>query len=480
MNQKMIKKIYFTIALFSCLSSFSQEIISSTPIDLKKNVEVFAFVNEPTGQTNLFFLNENEIKAFRLDDEMKFIDSLSTPSPEKGFSKMLGNTTSGNLINLFWSSNNQKKIILQQYDFDKQKISNKNFTLEFKNEIYLQEFSSENTFFILTLVKKSNAFKLYVFDNNGSLEVKDIDLSSTRFYHRADLYETFLESFMPFETPFSLEKINSKTPVSLVESAKKRKCYIENNQLIITIDTNQNYTQLIEIDLVTYKATSKTILQTPFKNFNTTNVKFNSFYLDSKIYQVKSSPNKFYMTIKDLNGNLLKEYMANEEIAIDFKNSEINQQGNNFGGTGQKTLEHSSQFIRKVNNSNLGISCYAIKGNYMITLGSVSEQNSGGEAAMYGGMFGAVGVLLAYAISNPTLESFNSYSGRKSITIAGLFDKNDNHIQGEINPLAFDKISIFFDENKKIKAQTLFRTDAYYLGYYDIYNKTYNLRKFED
>ena len=62
----------------------------------------------------------------------------------------------------------------------------------------------------------------------------------------------------------------------------------------------------------------------------------------------------------------------------------------------------------------------------------------------------------------------------------GLFDNEGNHIKGDLQPLAFDKIRTFFDKYTDVSSQTLFKTDAYYLGYYDNKTKEYIFRKFND
>lgn len=466
------------LALLLCsILSFSQEIINSLPLAMEKKSEVFQVVNALTKQTTLFFGDKNRIKAILLDDKMKFIDSISALKPEKDYSRMLGSSNSNAKSTLFWSSSNQKKVFSQSFDFKNSQTSGKTFSLEFKNEIYLQDFSVGNKFMILSLLKESNIFKLYIFDDEGNLDIKDIDISSAKFYHRSNLYSTFEDDFMPFEKPFSLEKINTETPNSLSNTSKKRKLYIVNNQINITIDTDQNYTQLIQIDLENYSVTSKNILQTPFKNFGTPDLNFNSFLLYNKLYQIKSSSNKFYLTIKDLNGNLLKEYSATADNPIDFKNSEIYQDGGDFGN--KRTLEKSSQFIRKINSLHSGVSCYIIDQNTLITLGGVSaEQQSTGQSVM--NQFGLIGSLIGTLIS-PTMESFNSYSNRKVVKIEGLFDKEGNHIKGELQPLAFDKIKLFLEKNTDAFSQTLYKVEnIYYFGCYDNTTKEYIIRKFTD
>jgi hypothetical protein len=203
----------------------------------------------------------------------------------------------------------------------------------------------------------------------------------------------------------------------------------------------------------------------------------NSFYFDNKLYQLKSASKLFYLTVNDLEGNILKEYTAKSSEPIDFKNSEIQQEGGEFGG--KRVLENSSQFIRKINNLYPGISCYTINQNTLITFGGISPaQQSAGQFGL--SQFGLIGALISVAVYNPVIDSFNAYTNRKVVKTEGLFDKEENHIKGDLKPLAFDKIRTFFDEYKNVSSQTLFKTDAYYLGYYDNTTKEYIFRKFND
>lgn len=477
----MLKKLLFAYLFINSIVSSSQEMVNSTSIELKKNVQIFQIVDDSIKQTTLFMADESRIKAIRLDDKMKFIDSTSSQKPEKTYSGMIGNIVSGNKTTLFWASSNKKKILAQIFDSENNKTLEKAHALEFKNEVYLQEFSIGSKFIILTLPKKSNIFRLYVFDNQGNLEIKDFDLTKNKFYHRSTLYEIFEEGLLPFERPFSLVQINSDSPSSLINTAKKRKCYAQNNKIIITVDTDISYTQVISLDLKTFTATLQNILNTSHSKFSQDDydIKSNSFINSNKLYQIKSSSDKIFLTIKDMNGTLIKEYSATDETTIDFKNSEINLKGGDFGG--KRVLETSSQFLRKVNNLNPGISCYQVGENTLMTLGGVSQEQQSASQALLGG-FGFIGAALYYTVVySPIIDNFNSYERRKVVKIEGLFDKNSNHVAGDLQPLAFDKINTFLENNKDIKAQTMFKLDNYYyFGYYDKDAKEYIIRKFAD
>lgn len=486
----MYKQSILLALLLCSIISFSQEIVNSTPVALKKNKSVFQVVNDSTKETTLFVSDKEKVKAIRLNSEMQIIDSLSTARLNpKMYVGMIGYNENKSNVNLFWTSSNHKDIFIQQFNFDKSNSENKTYTLPLKEETFVQNFSQNGKFYIMTVLKNSNKLKLYVFDTDGKLEEKTIDLTGFRFfksdYQKTTLYGVLEESYYATELPFSLQKIRPENPTSLVESSKRRKCYSNGNTIVITFDSNLDYTQLITLDLDKFTPSEKFIKKTYINYTGRYELNSNSFLIDNHLYQIKSSSSRLILTVKDLEDNLLRSYEASDENPIiDFKNSNYVQE--NGGTTKTRILETSSQFIRKINNLIAGISCYKLNGNYLITIGSVSqEQQQVGTGAIVGGMFGALGSIagsmIDAAVSNPTMESFNAYANRKVVYINGLFDKDANHVKGEIDPLAFDKIRIFFDKDTNVSSQTLYKLDnIYYFGYYDNLKKEYTIRKFKD
>ena len=53
----------------------------------------------------------------------------------------------------------------------------------------------------------------------------------------------FSANLLPFEAPFSLN-ISIENPTLLTDACQKRKCYLNDDQLIITLDTNIDFTQV--------------------------------------------------------------------------------------------------------------------------------------------------------------------------------------------------------------------------------------------
>jgi hypothetical protein len=478
----MLKKYLLLSLLISTAISQSQEIINSTPVALKKNRDVFQIVNETQKKVTLFVSDKERVKAVSLNENMKITDSISSERPDKKvYSEMIGYNQSGINSRLFWSSPNHKQIFCQLYDFENQKVSTQNYNFPLKDEVFLQKFTEKENFYILTILKKSNTLKLYVFDAEGKVAEKLIDLTNFHFfnsmYQRANLYGVLEENFLPFEAPFSLQKIISDNPTSLTYSGKKRKLYTNSKEISLTIDTNLDYTQIIKINLEDFTVSEKMIKKAYMPYAFRSELITNSFLFQDKLYQIKASSDKFIFKIQNLNDSISKKYSASINTSIDFKNSEITQE--NGGSDSKRVLETSAQFIRKINSSNGAISCYQVGDKNLITIGSVSEIRDSNAQIL--GQFGLIGSLIAVAIANPTMESLNSYMNRKLVKIECLFDKDGNHLNGEVPALAFDKIRYFLDQNKGLSSLTLFKFDkAYYLGSYDEDDKKYIIRKFED
>lgn len=480
----MVKKLLLNSFLLSCFISFSQEVVNSTPVSLKKNRDIFQIVNNEKKEATLFISDKEKVKAVRLNEQMKISDSMSVPRPDvKKYASIIGYNINGKNSRLYWSSDNFKEISSQFYDFDSKTIINQEYALSLKDEKVLQRFSKDNAFYLLTVVKKSNIFKLYIFDKDGKQEEKSIELKDFHFYtsvyKRTNLYGVLEENLLPYEAPFSLKYITPENLTSITDGAFKRKCYFDGKEIVITIDSNIDYTQVIILNLESYTGTEKLlkhpIIQAEFRS----DLNSNSFYFDKKLYQIKTSSDRLYFNVKDLNDTILKAYTEIAGKPIEFKNSEINQEGGDFFGP-KRVLENSSQFIRKLNNLRPGLSCYHIGSNTLITIGGVSaQQQSVGQTTA--NQFGFIGALVGAAFFSPTMDNFNSYTGKKVVKIEGLFDHEDNHIQGDLKPLAFDKIRTFFDDNKDVSSQTLFKMEnVYYLGYYDNKTKEYTIRKFLD
>jgi hypothetical protein len=505
----MFKKSIVLVLMLSNLISFSQEATNSFPLELKGNRDVFQIVNEANKNVSLFVSDRKEVSSFLLNESMQITDSIKTERPERKYTDIAGYINKDKNIRLYWSSEDHKEIYTQLYDTENHTVLNQEYALSLKNEKFVQNFSENNLFYMVTIVKESNLLKFYIFDIDGKMSEKTIDFNGFRFLdkdnHKSNFYSILREFKKALNASISLQKITPENTTSLTYSSNKRKCYLKNNKLTITIDLSIDFTQLIIIDLNTFTATEKFIKNPYIYYENSLEVDSNSFLMDDKLYQIKSSSSMLKLSIKTLDDTLLKEYTATETEPIDFKNSDIIQKGTVKSGLfpidNDRVLEKTKQFLRKLHNASCAISCYNLNGNTLLTLGSVTDLNVGGVmmpmgAPGFGGAnFGSTSFPnFQFMYVNPTYDNFNSYKNRKVVFINCLFDKDNNHVSGELKPIAFDKIqgflveddkqdtlSFFSNPENKEKSKTVFKLDSnYYLGHYDNKTKRYVIRKFTD
>ena len=202
-----MKKTFGVFLLLSALTSFSQEIVNSVPVELKKNRDIFQVVNNENKDVTLFISDKIKVKAIHLDQNMKIVDSISATRPDtKTYDMMIGYNSSNDNPRLFWASNDYENIFAQSYDVSNQKVTTQQYTLALKEEKVLQKFSENEKFYILTVLKKGNSLKLHVFDKNGIYSARVINLDGFHFfksnYTKSDIYGILGENLLPFEAPF--------------------------------------------------------------------------------------------------------------------------------------------------------------------------------------------------------------------------------------------------------------------------------------
>ncbi|MEL1255629.1 hypothetical protein AAEO57_17690 [Flavobacterium sp. DGU38] len=339
--------------------------------------------------------------------------------------------------------------------------------------------------------------KFYISDNNGNLNEKAVDLSHLKFKnsanHTALLYDAFIEGGDLFKPTINVEHISNDQP-SLALSSKKFKVYTyKKDEIIFTFDNNSFLTAILKINLNNFSADFKSVGQPEIEQpeYYANVAKSNSFLIEDKILQIKTTPDVLFFTVSEQNGIRINQFKTLREEAISYKNSDVFQESGSIHN--KKVLEKPKQFIRKINNSNPAVTCYKLNGLYYTAIGSSQDIVHGGPRGMgMGGGFGAAPMSFGFT-SNYTIGNLISYKDKNVVYTNCLFDADFNHIDDKVQTSAFEKARLFLEENEDVKDSTsIFGKDLYkdlivfkfnsflYLGNYNKQNKKYQIFSFTE
>ncbi len=474
----MLRKINFIVLLLCAFISYSQESTFSIPIEMKGNRDVFQIINQSNNTVTLFLSDKENVTAIRLNEKFEVVDSLSTNRPDKKYAEILGYNGDYNNPRIIWGKQNKKEILEQEFNFLNGTSKTKDYSLELKKEKVIKAISTNSIFYLITCSKDDLSLNFYVL-KDYNLELKKIDLKEIAFYNsykeRTNIFDVFTESINMENANSGVELVSKNTLTTLLSSSIKRKMYVDENNITFTFDNSKNVTQTIFIDLTTFNHTIK-FYQNPNIIGEDMFLNSNSYLYDNKVFQIKTSSEEFYLTVKDLDDKLIKTHHLKKNDSLYFNNTPVYQENGEFGGN--REFDKASKFIRKINNLSCGLTVHNLHDNYLITIGSVSQSN--GNAVMMGSMFGLAGALVATAI-NPTVDSFNSYANQKVVFTNCLFNKEIEHVNGSVPELPFDKIRKYLDTIKGLKSKTLFKfNDYYYLGFYLRNEGKYSFEKFKE
>ena len=496
----MIKQIIIYILLFFSLLSYGQEELAHFKVSMKKSApltkDIVPIVNKTTGNISFSLISSKSIFNYLFNDHFKIIDSLQMENKSIKYKSIIGHSiNSENECRIYLTSDFEDKFSIVNFSYKKDTSYIKDFELNFKDEVFVQAFPYNQHLYILSIIKKSSIINVYELNKDGTIDKKSVDFSKTTFLNYKNKETTLYELLLPNNSALKGGPIisNSKKIADVVKidtkilnpidiTAGLSKLYLYKNKVLLTLDQNEQLTQLISINLNTFQ---KGVFQIkkPFYEIEKNKKKTNSFICNDKIFMIATTKDKFTFMVKNLlNQNKIVEYSASETDSINFKNSPIIQVGGYYDT--YQEFEKTKKFLRKIYDGDDGMSVYKTKNTYEILLGGKAEYKASGGGMGLGGpsisttSFGAVTVYY-----NPTLFAYNQYAHTKSTFVKGFFDKDFKHIEGNIPTNAYDKIkSIKEDKEISPNAKTVFKyKDFYILGNYFLWpRQEYVLYKFED
>jgi len=467
---KSINLLLFWILLLTFKVCISQEkLLNFNIIDLKKNSseikDVIPIVNKENNNTAIFLADAKNVYGYLLDANFKVVTKLASEDKRRKYKVLLGySITNSNDYNVILTDKKEEDFLFISFSFHNQITNTKEFKLHTKEEKLIQTVSVNNKFYLISINDKNEAF-IYTFDKNGEQTKHNLNISNA--YALNNLGK-------------KIKKIDSDIPNSIELAAEKTKMYVIDNSIVFSFDRNNAITQVLTINLNDFTSFKKKFKK-PLQKINQTRKKTNSFITNDKIFLFATTKEQLVLHILDLNtGEIIKEYKIVKDKPITIKNSPIIQEGGTYAN--YRELEKTKKFLRKIYGGEVGISAREIEDqNYHLTIGGYKEQAKGGPPMVMPGLgsIGAFGNVSFFF--NPVMLAYNSSANTKSTRIESLFDRNFNHIKGEIKKNAFDKMQETSTENSSDSGQTVFKYHDYFImGSYYPWKKEYVLQKFEN
>lgn len=462
----MTKFLTFFI-LTHCSLLFSQTVLTSYPLELRKSREFQQIINAENTKTHdvfVFASDKENVTILKYNTALFLSDNFTIARPNLDYKALVGYSFSDDGIpTLYWSSEDFKNILAVQYDLNTKTTASFIYQLSFFNETIVNQFQENNSFYIVSEKNKEQKLVLYIF-KNGKKEEKTLDFTSFKFQNK----ETQPLTLNEILEVCPIEKINTTEFTPLFKGSQKTKMYVLKNRMLLTLDHNFKETQTFDIDLNSFIIQEKKI---PQPNTKTQVSLGNSFFYENKLYQLTANEQELIFEIKDYNsGAVINSFQVDKKDTISFKNSPLFVQ---IDGQKPTELKNTSRFLQRLLFLNAGLTVYKTQKEILLTIGGTREGESpfdysmGFNAIMNGNVTYAGNLLMNSRSINLYFES--------------VLDKKFQHSKKEQQPLAIDFISRFVYEHKEVSLQSTFRFKNYYIfGYYDSKAKQYVMRKFID
>lgn len=493
-----MKKI--TIAILTIIITqlcFSQEMVFDTfnafeKLKSNKN-RSFALPDEKTGDLMLMMTSKNSIQGILLDNQYKEklrINGESLPTKYKHF---LGYSINEDIYAILFTNEIQSKFGAIQFNINDNSNSEKILDFKLKKEQFIESLVYNNEIFLFTITKRSSDLNIYKFDKNFTPEKHTVSLDKASYPKtpgsNIKLSVATLFNGIPnsLNVPGGAAKIEIRNPNVIETTSKKIKIYPLGNTVIFSFDNNPDKTDLFTLDLETLKLSYKSFDKVSkdrdtYKNNN-------SYFFDNKLFQIASSKKIMNFRIIDIDTDkILKDYTIKKEDSITFKNSPIIEEkmGEGLYGTTidkVKEMEKTSKFLKKISSADLGISVYKVDDLYNVVLGGTQDYDP--NAGLNVALIILAGATLpttdtSYFSFNPSYYNYYSYGATKSTYINCLFDKNFNHLTGDIPLNTFDILYDFENSLENPYATNIFiHNDKLHYNYLNVKKGKFTLYSFE-
>lgn len=471
-----MKKNILIFLLFCNSVLFSQTILNSYPLDLKKSNgynQILTAENKQTHEIFVFATDNENISILKYNSSLFLIDQYKGPLKGIGDKSLIGYSFGKDgFPTLYWSTKSYETVIAIKFYFENRTSRIVNFVLSNEKQYVTSQFQLENSFNLLVKDLEKETLVLYSFDN-GRVEEKTFDFSSFKFQDKSTKFITFNHVIRDN----NIEKIENEEYNPLYRNTAKSKLYVLPNRLLLTLDHNPKKTQVFELNPENNEIKEKNFEQSAVKKPRKNS---NSFFQDDKIYQTIASDEELSIDVKDYNsGETLKNFYVSKNDTIDFKTSPLFIQRD---GGKAKELKSTKKFLNHLSYLDIGLSVFKNQEKTLLTIGGTPKIIK--QSIHIGSMFYPFDDSLDpyYDHLLPVNNPYTINIHNETVYFESALDPTYALIKPQqLEPLAIDNIYYFISLNKQIALENILKyKDFYILSYYDTVLRQHIMRKFKD
>lgn len=463
-----------------CLCMFSMSLHAqqdhiTIPVSLTDIENIYQF--EENNKHWLLLLNNQDIQILQLDKAFVLEHSLTSPLLIKNKHFTSFTFDKENNPTSYWLTSNKKELTAFTHNLNNGTTSSaKNYNLNEKDVKVVAHFVQDNSFYIIQATKDSSILKILQFDSDLNIVSQSIaNFSANTFYNKHNtpctLYEALNEVIIGQESS-QLISFDWNTPTTLVRASTKRKLYIKENMLYITLDNSDRRTSILTFNLKN-KQSSYAIYNQDYDRTESVSFSSNSFLFDDKLIQACFSRGFINIVIRDKEGNTIKQYKITKNKDIDFITGDIYERiDHKLNRDKLKPIEKTNKFLRLTYESFAkGISAYPTAEGYIVNFGGVNttaQQKKQLYGVAVGGVLSSLAVELIFSPGQNNI--FNEYFNSSVYIASSALDYELNPIPTGTIPQ--NKIDEIRESNKydiyNPKYKLLFKKgENYYLGSYE-------------
>jgi len=441
-------KIFISLFLFTISFSVLSQNVQLT---LPENEELiksdsFFVINHPKKEEAVsVIIKDNIVTAIQIDNSFQEKNRLSITFDKYYRGNIIEKAFIGSTYKLYFYEESKGILRILSVDFESNDISFISTDIPYKKESFLQAFTANDSFYIVSLLKKSSTLMFYSPKDNGDIISKEVILPDYFRDHKRRESDLFENLSFGSKGQFRVAKIDDLLPVPISVTGHFSKMYIKDSLFTLTADKNPLYTYIVTVDLNTFEgdvtAFAKRVLDDA-----TLVTRTNSFIIDNVVYMLATNAKELYIDLWNIEERKkLKGVSFDTKTDVFFKNPTVNT---SLEQEEQYELIKNKRLFSNNSKGTKGISVKNINDMFLVTIGSTKIKTTIGVGVVASIGSGSVGMY-------PTLTS-NIDDLKTRNEIVAYFDSNFKLIKEPTSPNKFDTLTKKSQENDFKKLETFF------------------------